>query len=176
LIGELIRVRPNVFTDQFGFPPSRTYQILISGCVIVSVDDKVSSTERNDMKSYQQPPSAESKKTGMKERHSPYDPYREKARGKETRPGFYEPSPRPRARVRGRYAAAGAAADELIDILGGQPSRDRGTWAYYCYHHDIEILLDKAYEIASRHRQGEIKNPVTAVQRWLMRSFGKEAV
>ena len=75
-----------------------------------------------------------------------------------------------------RYRLAGAAADELIDILGGNKGNDRGTWAYYCYHHDIGIILDKAYEIASRFRQGEIKNPVTAFQRWLQRSYGREAV
>ena len=74
-------------------------------------------------------------------------------------------------RARGRYAEAGAAADELIALLGGSPERDRGTWAYYCYHHDIEIILDKAHEIASRHRQGELRNPVTAFQRWLQVSF-----
>ena len=75
-----------------------------------------------------------------------------------------------------RYRLAGAAANELIAILRGNSDRDRGTWAYYCYHHDIGIILDKAYEIASRHRQGELKNPVTAFQRWLQRSYGKEAV
>ena len=73
-----------------------------------------------------------------------------------------------------RYAEAGAAADELIAILGGNHERDHGIWAYYCYHHDIGIILDKAYEIASRHRQGELKNPVTAFQKWLIRSYGKE--
>ena len=70
---------------------------------------------------------------------------------------------------------AGSAADELIAILGGNRKNDRGTWGYYCYHHDIGIILDKAHEIASRHRQGELRNPVTAFQRWLQRSYGKEA-
>ena len=97
-----------------------------------------------------------------------------KGKGKETRPGSCKNPPRPRGRA--RYAEAGAAADELIDILCGNPERDRGTWAYYCYHHDIGIVLDKAHEIASRHRQGELKNPVTAFQRWLQRSYGREAV
>ena len=75
-----------------------------------------------------------------------------------------------------RYRMAGAAADELIAILGGNSGRDRGTWAYYCYHHDIGIILDKAHEIASRFRQGELRNPVTAFQKWLKRSYGKEAL
>jgi len=152
------------------------------------------------MKSYQQAPCGVVKKTGRKRETSPYDPYKRKARGKETRPGSCQnPSKTARARadarevkVKGqgqqwngqlfrrakpsRYEEAGAGADELIRILGGKRERDRRTWAYYCYHHNIEILLDKAYEIASRYRQGEIQNPVTAFQRWLKRSFGKEAV
>ena len=110
----------------------------------------------------------------MKKRPSPCNPYREKAKGKETRPGSYGNPLRPRARTCGRYALAGAAADELINILGGSPERDRGTWAFYCYHHDVELLLDRARETASRHRQGEIRDPVTAFQRWLQESFGEE--
>ena len=97
-----------------------------------------------------------------------------KGKGKETRPGSCKNPPRPRACA--RYAEAGAAADELIDILGGNKGNDRGTWGYYCYHHDIGIVLDKAHEIASRHRQGELKNPVTAFQKWLGRNFGRDAV
>ena len=74
-----------------------------------------------------------------------------------------------------RYRIAGAAADELIDILGGNKGNDRGTWGYYCYHHDIETILEKAREIASRHRQGELKWPIRAFQRWLIRNYGREA-
>ena len=113
-----------------------------------------------------------------------------KGKGKETRPGSCKNPPRPRAcagahevEVEGRglqrnvsrYRLAGAAADELIDILGGNKGNDRGTWGYYCYHHDIETLLEKAREIASRHRQGELKWPVRAFQRWLIRNYGREA-
>ena len=111
-----------------------------------------------------------------------------KGKGKETRPGSYKNPPRPRAYARevevggqsrqrnvSRYRVAGAAADELIDILGGNRGNDRGTWGYYCYHHDIETILEKAREIASRHRQGELKWPIRAFQRWLQRSYGKEA-
>ena len=72
-----------------------------------------------------------------------------------------------------RYRVAGAAADELIDILGGNKGNDRGTWGYYCYHHDIETILEKAREIASRHRQGELKWPIRAFQRWLQCSSGR---
>ena len=113
-----------------------------------------------------------------------------KGKGKETRPGSCKNPPRPQARAgarevevegRGRqrnvsrYQLAGAAADELIAILGGSQERDRGTWGYYCYHHDIETILEKAREIASRFRQGELRNPVTVFQKWLIRSYGKEA-
>ena len=42
---------------------------------------------------------------------------------------------------------------------------------YYCYHHDIETILEKARELKSRYRQGEIRNPVTAFQRWLQRNY-----
>ena len=52
--------------------------------------------------------------------------------------------------------------------------RDRRIWAFYCYRHDVEILLDRAREIASRHRQGELRNPVSAFQRWLRDSFGED--
>ena len=111
-----------------------------------------------------------------------------KGKGKETRPGSCKNPPRPRAcahaheaksKVEGeqrkisRYRVAGAAADELIDILGGNKENDRGTWGYYCYHHDIETILEKAREIASRHRQGELKWPIRAFQRWLQRSYGR---
>ena len=125
-----------------------------------------------------------------------------KGKGKETRPGSCKNPPRPRARKElasfasgrpiglptarcartlptarnarnSRYHEAGAAADELIDILGGNRGNDRGTWGYYCYHHDIETILEKAREIASRHCQGELKWPIRAFQRWLQRSYGR---
>lgn len=129
------------------------------------------------MKSYQQSPSRKSKKAGMKREGSPYDPYKRKARGKETSPGSYKNplSPRGRAHV-SRYRLAGGAAEELIKILGAKPTEtNRRLWAYYCYHHDIEIIFEKAYQYASECRQGEIRNPVTAFQHWLSRTYGKEA-
>ena len=106
----------------------------------------------------------------MKKRNSPFTPFRVKAKGKETRPGCCCIPPRPRACARGRYAEAGAAADEIIETCFGTDD-DRTLWAYYCYHHDIETILDKAREIASRHRQGELKRPIRAFQRWLQRSY-----
>ena len=125
----------------------------------------------------------------MKKRKSPCTPLRVKAKGKETRPGCFSIPLRPRAcahahevKVRGegeqrkisRYRLAGAAADEIIETCFGT-NADRGLWAYYCYHHDIETILEKARELKSRYRQGEIRNPVTAFQRWLQRNY-KEAL
>ena len=129
------------------------------------------------MKSYQQSPVSELKKTGMKREGSPFGiPYKRKARGKETSPGYFSNPLSPRGRARARYAEAGAAADELIEILGARPTeRNRRLWAYYCYHHSIEAILDKAHEVASRHRQGELGNPVSAFQRWLQENYGRGA-
>ena len=124
----------------------------------------------------------------MKKRKSPCTPLRVKAKGKETRPGCFSIPLRPRAcahahevKVRGegeqrkisRYRLAGAAADEIIETCFGTDD-DRNLWAYYCYHHDVETILEKARELKSRYRQGELKNPVTAFQRWLTRTYGCE--
>ena len=115
-----------------------------------------------------------------------------KGKDKETSPGSSKNPLSPRGRAQGReverevekvggggrrkisrYRLAGAAAEELIKILGAKPTEDnRRLWAYYCYHHDIEIIFEKAYQYASEHRQGEIRNPVTAFQRWLSRTYG----
>ena len=85
------------------------------------------------------------------------------------------PRPRPREGTQARYKEAGAAADELIAILGGNRKNDHGTWAYYCYHHDIETLLEQARDYRKKYKRGKIRNPVTAFQRWLIRNFGREA-
>ena len=106
----------------------------------------------------------------MKKRKSPCTPFRVKAKGKEARPGCFSIPLRPRARARGRYMEAGAAADEIIETCFGTDD-DRDLWAYYCYHHDIETILEKARELKSRSRQGEIRNPGTAFQKWLQRSY-----
>ena len=125
----------------------------------------------------------------MKKRKSPCTPFRVKAKGKETSPGCFSIPLRPRAyahahevKVQGegeqrkisRYQLAGAAADEIIETCFGTDD-DRDLWAYYCYHHDIETILEKAQELKSRYRQGEIRNPVTAFQRWLNASYGRGA-
>ena len=72
-----------------------------------------------------------------------------------------------------RYREAGAAADELIEILGGNRKNDHGTWSYYCYHHDIEALFEQARDYRKKYKRGKIRNPVTAFQRWLIRNFGR---
>ena len=112
----------------------------------------------------------------MKKRKSPCTPLRVKAKGKETIPGCFSIPlrPRGRAQARERYMEAGAAADEIIETCFGTDD-DRDLWAYYCYHHDIETILEKARELKSRYRQGEIRDPVTAFQKWLQRSY-KEAL
>jgi len=116
------------------------------------------------------------KKREAKKRTSPYNPYREKAKGKETSPGSCENPLSPRARARdgvGRYRLAGGAAEELVEILGiRRDANDVRLWAFYCYHFDIERIMDKAYECASMARQGELRNPVTAFQHWLGTEFG----
>ena len=134
----------------------------------------------------------------MKREFPPTTPYREKQRVKKDKTGVsLKPSKTARAREGlasfaparpadltrpsaarrvSRYREAGAAADELIEILGGDPGRDRGTWAFYCYHHDIGILHDRAHVLASMARQGEIRNPVTAFQDWLQKNYPKEAI
>lgn len=112
----------------------------------------------------------------MKRETFPRSPYKRKAKGKEIKTWFLvKPSKTARACVRERYREAGAAADELVRILGGNPVKDRRTWAFYCFHFDIDAILDKAYQVASCHRNGELKNPITAFQRWLQKNF-KEAV
>jgi len=116
------------------------------------------------------------RKRKRKEKVSPSNPLiREKQRVKKLSRGFYENplSPRPPARTRRehteRYRLAGAAAQELVKILGSTNPSDSTRWAFVCYHFDEEKLFDKAYEYASLARQNEINNPVRAFQKWLTR-------
>ena len=71
-----------------------------------------------------------------------------------------------------RFKLAGAVADEILSLFGST-AEDRALWAYYCYHNDAVLILEKAREIASCHRQGELQSPVRAFQRWLADTFGK---
>jgi len=130
------------------------------------------------MKSYQQPPSgtaAGAKKSGMKERHSPYDPYREKARGKETRRGSLQ-NPSKIARARActcTYAEAGAAADEIVGNCFPALADHIGFLALKCRHGNATLIVEKAYECASRERQGEIRNGIGVFLAWVDRRYPK---
>ena len=86
------------------------------------------------------------------------------------------PARTPDARKRTRYHEAGAAADELIEILGGNHERDHGIWAFYCYHFNIEDIIEAAHRIKSEWQQHEFRDPITKFQRWLQESFPKEAL
>jgi len=159
-------------------PPEKFYQE--TGVQYPRPHDMVSAANKGkQMKSYQQATSQRSKKTGRKRETSPYDPYKRKARGKETSPGCLSNPSSPRGRTRkgvSRYREAGAAAEELIQILGANPTDyNRRLWAFYCYHHDIETIIEKALRCASERRQGEIRDPVRKFQKWLKKNYGKEA-
>ena len=111
------------------------------------------------MRSYQQP-QTDLKENGNEKEKIPLHPLKSKSKGKrnktkkqdkETRPGCFSIPLRPRACTRGRYAEAGAAADEIIETCFGTDD-DRDLWAYYCYHHDIEtILVDVSKKIFKTH-------------------------
>jgi len=114
------------------------------------------------------------KKAETKKRKSPTPPYREKAKGKENKPGVLENPYKPagaRTRARERYQEANLAALEIMDALGSTSKLDHRLWAYYCYHHDRDIILEKAYEYASMQRQGEVRDAIRAFQAWLSRAF-----
>lgn len=141
-------------------------------------------------------PEGARKKAEGKKRPSPQTPYREKGKGKETRRDYTNGNPKTArayagetcAGARGgasceqpggertsgqkRFKLAGAAADEILALFGDR-DRDRAIWAFYCYHHDAGLILEKAREIASCRRQGEIKWPARAFQRWLVDTFPK---
>lgn len=86
-------------------------------------------------------------------------------------------SPRVRTRTHmERYREAGAAARELMSILHVCSNDDFHLWAWYCYHHDIGVIMERAHRCASEHRQNELRNPVTAFQKWLTDSYGEGGV
>ena len=69
------------------------------------------------------------------------------------------------------YSEAGDAAYEIVANSFGT-TKDLGLWAFYCRHFNRRRILDKAYEYASRCRNGELRDPVTAFQAWLRKEFG----
>jgi len=83
-------------------------------------------------------------------------------------------SPRVRARTHmERYHEAGAIARELMSILHSCSNDDLHLWAWYCYHHDTGPIMDRAYKCASEHRQHELRDPITAFQKWLTDTYGE---
>lgn len=111
--------------------------------------------------------------------------YREK-KGKETSPGYSCNPLSPRVRARGGKLACVCAYEEsarralqLCDILGLGTSNARfessfRLWGFYCRHFDWWRISEKAYELASRQRQGEIRDAVTSFQKWLGKNFPKK--
>jgi len=118
------------------------------------------------------------KKAEAKKRQSPFTPYREKAKGKETIPDYLRSQVHKPARAHARlrckcsYEEAGAAADEIVGSCFGT-MRDHALWAWYCRHFDRRRIVEKAHEYASMQRQHEVRNAVTAFQAWLKNEFGK---
>ncbi len=123
------------------------------------------------------------KKSEGEKRNSPCTPYREKGKVKEQYRVSYETrsskTAQARTRVRARhlpctctYQEAGEAAAEIISRCFGNWFNDHGNWAFYCRHFNRAIILEKAYTYASRHRQGEVRDPVTAFQSWLKSEYG----
>ena len=45
-------------------------------------------------------------------------------------------------------------------------------WAWYCRHFDSRLIIGKAYYYASCHRQGEVRDGVSAFQAWLRKEYG----
>lgn len=92
----------------------------------------------------------------------------------------------PRVRARGgklacvcAYEEAARRALQLCDILGLGTSNARfessfRLWGFYCRHFDWWRISEKAYELASRQRQGEIRDAVTSFQKWLGKNFPKK--
>ena len=119
---------------------------------------------------------SKSKKTGMKREHSPSNPYKRKARGKENNPGALSTGlsacagacKRIRAREAMRKRTIEAAVETALATFGGtrrnplfdrQPGKDpcdERLWANFAWEFGYGKLLDlvdqaKA-EIAERHR------------------------
>ena len=53
-------------------------------------------------------------------------------------------------------------------------AKDLPLWAWYCRHFDRRFIVDKAYYYASCHRQGEVRDGVTAFQAWLRKEYKRE--
>ena len=70
------------------------------------------------------------------------------------------------------YAEAGEAAAEIVGNCFPHCAKDFTLWAWYCRHFDRRLIIDKAYYYASCHRQGEVRDGVSAFQAWLRKEYG----
>lgn len=117
------------------------------------------------------------KKAEGKRESFPQAPIKRKGKGKETSPGYMSNPLSPRARASRRvqvcsYREAGDRARQLCDILGlGASHRNYESsfrlWSKYCRYYPWYPISEKAFELASKQRQGEIRNAITAFQHWL---------
>ena len=71
------------------------------------------------------------------------------------------------------YAEAGDAAAEIVANCFPHCAKDFALWAWYCRHFDRRLIIDKAYYYTSCHRQGEVRDGVSAFQAWLRKEFPK---
>ena len=105
-----------------------------------------------------------------------------KGKGKETDPGYFSnPLRSARACLRVKrprptcsYDFAGAAAAEVAKIVWGT-TRDRRTWAGFCRYGNCDNIIERAHLYASMFEQGEIKNPITSLQKWLNEAYPETA-
>ena len=72
------------------------------------------------------------------------------------------------------YAEAGEASAEIVGNCFPHCAKDFALWAWYCRHFDHRLIIDKAYYYASCHRQGEVRDGVSAFQAWLRKEYGKK--
>jgi len=71
---------------------------------------------------------------------------------------------------RRRFGEVGAVIDEIVYNCFGSPTDSR-VWAarLYDYPWMANDVLEMAYALASSHREGRLRNPVTAFQAWFCR-------
>ena len=72
------------------------------------------------------------------------------------------------------YAEAGESSAEIVANCFPHCAKDFALWAWYCRHFDHRLIINKAYYYASCHRQGEVRDGVSAFQAWLRKEYGKK--
>ena len=70
------------------------------------------------------------------------------------------------------YAEAGEASAEIVCNCFPHCAKDFALWAWYCRHFNRRLIIDKAYYYVSCHRQGEVRDGVSAFQAWLRKEYG----